>query len=266
MNTSGAGPPAAAGGMLRVIGRLCGMAAWLVVAITGFYLWTLTHRSNPKSGRNPWPRRFLGGIARIAGVRIRAMGRPAAGRLMMLANHVSWIDIPALARTTGTAFVAHDGLAGVPLLKWLCEMNDTIFIARHDRTTVGAQIDALRAALIARGTITVFPEGTTSDGTALGPFKSSLLAAFDRPLLDATGSEEWTVQPVWLDYGRLAADIAWVGEEPGVTNFKRILARALPLDLTIHFLEPLSAAALADRKTMAGAAHRAIVQAMSALV
>ncbi len=177
----------------------------------------------------------------------------------MLANHVSWIDVAALAGATGTAFVAHDGLASLPLLKWLCEMNDTVFVARHDRASIGTQIAALRKALAEKGTLTVFPEGTTSDGTALLPFKSALLAAID-PLAQGI-----TVQPVWFDYGALTTAIAWVGAEPGVTNFKRILARAGPLELTIHFLEPLRAEALANRKTMTTAAHQAIAQAMTAL-
>jgi 1-acyl-sn-glycerol-3-phosphate acyltransferase len=238
--------------MLRMTVRLMAMAVWLAVTLIGYHLckWLRAH--------NPWPRRFLFGIARIAGVRLRTTGRPAPGRLLMLANHISWIDVAALAGATGTAFVAHDGLASVPLLKWLCEMNDTIFIARHDRTSIGTQIAALRRALAERGTLTVFPEGTTSDGTALLPFKSALLAAID-PLAQGV-----TVQPVWIDYGAQTTAIAWVGDEPGVANFKRMLARAEPIALTIHFLEPLAATTLANRKTMTTAAHRAISQAMTA--
>jgi 1-acyl-sn-glycerol-3-phosphate acyltransferase len=239
--------------MLRITGRLTAMAGWLAISLIMFHLWKLV------PVRNPWPRLFLGGMAHIAGVRVRAIGHPAPGRLLLLANHVSWIDVAALAGATGTAFVAHDGLAGVPLLKWLCEMNDTIFIARHDRASIGDQIAALRRALAEKGTMTVFPEGTTSDGTALLPFKSALLAALD-PLAQGI-----TVQPVWMDYGALATAIAWVGAEPGVANFKRILARAEPLALAIHFLEPLPATALANRKTMATAAHQAITQAMTPL-
>lgn len=234
-----------------MIGRLIAMAGWLVVAVIGFYAWKLTGRANP------WPRRFLAGIARIAGVRIRTSGQLAAGRLMMLANHTSWIDIPTLAQATGAAFVAHDGLARVRLLKWLCDMNGTIFITRDHRSTIAAQVDIVRAALTDRSAITIFPEGSTSDGTALPPFKSALLASLD-PL-----PEGIAVQPVWLDYGRLVADIAWVGEESGAANFLRILARTQPIDLTIHFLEPLAAAALANRKSMASAAHQAIVNAMA---
>jgi len=236
-----------------MIARLIAMAGLLAAAVIGFHVWKWI------GARNPWPRRFLAGIAGIAGVRIRTTGSAAPGRLLILANHVSWIDIPALAAATGTAFVAHDGLAGVPLFKWLCEMNDTVFVARHDRASIAAQIEALRTALSEKSAITVFPEGTTSDGTELLPFKSSLLAAID-PLVQGI-----TVQPVWLDYGPQAPAIAWVDEEPGVSSFLAILSRAEPVELTIHFLEPLTAPELVNRKTMAAAAREAIAAAMAAV-
>ena len=70
------------------------------------------------------------------------------------------------------------------------------------------------------------------------------------------------VQPVLLDYAD-APDIAWVGEEHGLDNFKRILARARPLRLTIRFLPPLEGEALTNRKTMAAAAREAIFGAMA---
>ena len=175
----------------------------------------------------------------------------------MLVNHVSWIDIPALAGVTGTAFVAHDGLAGVPLIKWLCAMHGTVFVARHDRASIGDQVADLRRALADKPAIALFPEGTTGDGRVLLPFKSSLLGALD-PLPAGLA-----VQPVWLDYGPGAADIAWIGEEPGLDNFKRILARRQPLILTVHFLEPLDAQAVVNRKTMAAAARQAITSAIT---
>src|SRR5690606_30535825 len=93
-------------------------------------------------------------------------------------------------------------------------------------------------------------------GVTLLPFKSSLLSALD-PVPAGIA-----VQPVWLDYGPEVAEIAWVGEEPGLDNFLRILARSRPVDLTVHFLPPLTGGALADRKAMAAAAREAIVAAM----
>jgi hypothetical protein len=68
------------------------------------------------------------------------------------------------------------------------------------------------------------------------------------------------VQPVLLDYGPEAASIAWVGEEHGLDNFMRILARRRPVELTVHFLTPLSGDALTNRKTMAAAAREALLR------
>jgi 1-acyl-sn-glycerol-3-phosphate acyltransferase len=202
-----------------------------------------------------WPRVFLSAIGLIAGLQVRVAGRPTEGALL-LANHVSWLDIPALAQVTGSAFVAHDGLAAFPFLKWLCEMNDTVFIARHDRASVAEQVRQVRTAMDQHGSLTLFPEGTTSDGTGLLPFKSSLLTAL-APLPPGA-----VVQPVMLAYDE-AARIAWVGDEHGIDNFKRILARTRPLRLTLVFLAPLEGAALADRKAISAAARARIAEAMS---
>lgn len=202
-----------------------------------------------------WPRVFLSAIGMIAGLHLRIEGKPHKGALL-LANHVSWLDIPALAHATGSAFVAHDGLAAYPFLKWLCEMNDTVFIARHDRASIAEQVRQIRAAMAQRGFLTLFPEGTTSDGTGLLPFKSSLLSALD-PLPAGVA-----VQPVLLAYED-AARMAWVGEEHGADNFKRILARLRPIRLTLVFLPPLQGAALADRKAISAAARNQIGAALA---
>ncbi|MFC0590560.1 lysophospholipid acyltransferase family protein [Novosphingobium aquiterrae] len=235
----------------RVTLRLAAMAALLLVCIPFYYAWAILRMTNP------WPRIFLGGVATIAGVEIKTAGVKPRGPTFMLANHVSWIDIPALSRITGSAFVGHDGLASMPVLKWLCRMNDTVFVARHDRTSVADQVEQVRHAMTDTHALTIFPEGTTSDGTGLLPFKSSLLSAFE-PLPAGI-----CVQPVLLDYGPDAAQIAWVGEEHGLDNFLRILARRRAVEVTIHFLPQLRGAQLTNRKTMAQAAREAILQALA---
>jgi len=238
-------------GWVRVAVRLALMLALLLACVPLYYLFRLLHLANP------WPRLFLAGVARIAGVRITYRGAKAPGGVFLLSNHVSWIDIPALAAASGSAFVGHDGLAAMPLLKTLCEMNDTVFIARHDRASVAHQVAAVRTALSDTGALAIFPEGTTSDGTGLLPFKSSLLSAIE-PLPAGIA-----VQPVLLDYGPEAAGIAWVGEEHGLDNFLRILARRRPVELTLHFLPALAGEALANRKTIAQAAREAILRALA---
>lgn len=229
--------------------RLVLMLVMLVVCAPLHLIWRML------GGGRWWPRVFLSSIGMIAGLHLQIEGRPAKGAFL-LSNHVSWLDIPALAHATGSAFVAHDGLAAFPFLKWLCEMNDTVFIARHDRASIADQVVQVRAAMDHRSNLTLFPEGTTSDGTGLLPFKSSLLSALD-PLPDGI-----SVQPVLLAYED-AARIAWVGEEHGLDNFKRILARLRPIRLTMHFLPPLAGEALADRKAIAAAARTEIATAFA---
>lgn len=211
----------------------------------------LYYLATPFRGRNPVPRWFLRTIAAIAGVRLRTRGEHPGQRSFFVANHVSWIDIPAMAGTTGSAFIAHDGLARIAPLRWLCGLNDTLFVARHERRSVATQIQQVRTALHQTGALTIFAEGTTSHGGETLPFKSSLLSALE-------GDLAIPVQPVWLDYGADTAAIAWVGDEPGLDNVLRILARIRPVELTIHFLPALCDDDRSDRKRMAHAARNAI--------
>jgi len=198
------------------------------------------------------PPLFLATMGRLAGLRVRTEGSARPGALL-LANHVSWLDILALAGSSRARFVAHSGLTVHGGLKWLCEQNDTVFVTRDRRGSVAAQVEQVRAALGKRPLV-IFPEGTTNDGLSLRPFKSSLLSAVE-PL-----AGEVPIQPVALDY-RDAGDIAWYDAEPGMTNVRRVLAKP-GVDLTIRYLDPLSGEALANRKAMTAAAQEAIAGAL----
>jgi 1-acyl-sn-glycerol-3-phosphate acyltransferase len=237
-------------GRLAIVVRVTMLALWLCACVPLYYVWRALRLPNP------WPRFFLGGVAWLAGVQVVIAGERVRRGAFLLANHVSWLDIPVIAGACGSAFIAQDGLASFRALRWLCEMNDTVWVARHDRSSVAQQVKTVRAAIRDTGALTIFPESTTSDGSGILPFKSSLLAALD-PL-----PEGIVVQPVWLDYGVNAAEIAWIGAEPGLDNFKRLMARLQPIRLTVHFLPPLTGVALANRKTIAAAARSAILHAM----
>lgn len=230
----------------RIVPRLLALAAWLAICLIAYAGERLLLRS-PRI-----PPLFLAGAGWICGVRTRSLGPRPQGSAILIANHVSWLDIPILARATGAAFVAHEGLAAIGPMRWLCEMNDTVFIARERRTTVADQVGKLRAALAGGRPLVLFAEGTTGEGTSIRPLKSSLLAAID-PAPDNT-----TVQPVLLDYGPEAAGIAWVGEEPGLANFLRILTRRRAIPVSVHFLAPLTGVALNGRKAVARAAQSAL--------
>ena len=228
------------------------MLAALIACLAIFLVWRIFTR------HTPWPRLFLKTIGRIAGAKVSVIGNPLSRRTIILANHVSWLDIPVLGGITGTAFVAHSGLRANRVLTWLCGLNDTVFITRHQRRSVHGQVDQVRTALADMGALTIFPEGTTSDGTGLLPFKSSLLSALE------PAPEGIIVQPVWIDYGPDSAALAWVGNESGLANALRLMARSSPLAVTVHFLEPFAPAEAGCRKGIASLTQARILAAMGA--
>jgi 1-acyl-sn-glycerol-3-phosphate acyltransferase len=204
----------------------------------------------------PWlvPPTYLCGLGWLAGLRFEAEGKPRPHALL-LANHLSWLDILALAAASRTAFVAHAGLSVSPALKWLCDQNGTVFVSRDRRQTVAEQVAQVREALGERR-LTIFPEGTTADGHALLPFKSALLSAVGQLPANVP------VQPVALIYDEAEA-IAWIGGEPGLVNAFKVLARSRPVHLTLRFLPPLVGAALTDRKAIAAAVRQTIARELA---
>jgi 1-acyl-sn-glycerol-3-phosphate acyltransferase len=179
------------------------------------------------------------------------------GDSFIIANHVSWVDILALGGATGSAFVAHDGIAGWPVIGWLAAQNNTVFVARDRRGALNSQLDALRAALAGHQPVALFPEGTTSDGAGLLPFKPSLLAVLLPP------PRSVRIQPVHIDYGPATADIAWHSDEGAGANAKRLLERKGRLDVTLRFLEPFDPAICPDRKILAAMSQQRIAASIA---
>ena len=172
-------------------------------------------------------------------------GTPVKRDVLYIANHVSWLDILTLSGHTGCAFVAKADMIDWPILGWMASLNNSVYVARDNRLDVGAQKVAIQTALLTSQPIALFPEGTTANGRELLPFRSSLLATVAPP------PSGITIQPVAIDYGAIAPDIAWTDDESVGVNALRIMGRKDRLDVTLHFLEPLDHADFADRKAMA---------------
>jgi 1-acyl-sn-glycerol-3-phosphate acyltransferase len=207
---------------------------------------------------SPWPRRFLTWVGRRAGLRPRIVGSPWEGPSLIVANHVSWLDIMLVAEASGAAFVSRDDVARWPVIGWLARQNDTVFVARSERRSVHGQTDALRRALSTGRPIALFPEGTTDGGPNVLPFRASLLQAV------FPASPGLKVQPVAIDYGAAGDDIAWVGGESASDNARRVLSRRGAIPVTLRFLDPIDPAGLPDRKRLAQAARDAIVASLGA--
>jgi 1-acyl-sn-glycerol-3-phosphate acyltransferase len=237
-------------GKIRLAVRLAGLLIALIALVPVHYIWRIFAYGSPI------PKLFLHIAARIAGARVKRIGTPIRRDVFYISNHVSWVDILAIAGATGTAFVAKAELGEAPLVGWLCRLNRTLFVKREDRLGVAGQIDALREALADNWSITVFPEGTTTDGHSLLPFKSAMLKVLEPP------PEGVMVQPVFLDYGDVAEWIGWIGDEGGLNNFMRVLARRGSFELRMHFLPPFSPADHPGRKAIAARAREEIEAAL----
>lgn len=244
----GESTPISVAGWLRLTMRVAALALALLVCVPLHYLYRLFAYGSP------FPRLFLGLAARIAGARVERIGVPLRRDVFFIANHVSWIDILALAGASGTAFVAKHELGQAPVVGWLSRLNRTVFVQRENRLGVAEQINALREALEDNWSITVFPEGTTTDGRSLLPFKTSMLSVLEPPPPGVL------VQPVLIDYGPVGEEIGWIGEESGLNNARRILARKGRIPVRLHFLEPFSPEEFRGRKAI-GARARAAIEA-----
>jgi 1-acyl-sn-glycerol-3-phosphate acyltransferase len=237
-------------GWVRLWTRTLALALGLRLIVPCHYIYRVI------SYGSPFPKWFLAYATWVVGARVQRHGTPLRRDVFFIANHVSWVDILALAGASGTAFVAKAELASSPLVGWLAGLNRTVFVQREDRLRVADQINALREALMDNWSVTVFPEGTTTDGHSLLPFKSSMLSVLEPPPPGVL------VQPVVLDYGRVAEWIGWIGEEGGLNNFKRVMARPGSFPLAVHFLEPFSPAEHRGRKAVSNEARKRIEETL----
>ncbi|KZX87278.1 acyl-phosphate glycerol 3-phosphate acyltransferase [Erythrobacter sp. HI0037] len=237
---------------VRFILRTLGILIGLLVSVPLHYFYRVFAYGSP------FPMLFLRFTAWVVGARVKIHGTPLRRDVFFIANHVSWVDILSLAGATGTAFVAKYELSQVPVIGWLCRLNRTVFVKRENRMGVAEQINALKEALADNWSVTVFPEGTTTDGKSLLPFKSSMLSVLEPPPPGVL------VQPVMLDYGPVSEFIGWIGEEGGLNNAMRIMGRRGSFPLHITYLEPFSPEEYHGRKAIAARARGEIEAALAA--
>jgi 1-acyl-sn-glycerol-3-phosphate acyltransferase len=236
--------------MHRLVLRSAAILLGVLVCVPLHYLWKLFGR------RSRWPRRFLWWVGYAAGMRTRILGTPLPSHVLFAANHLSWMDIMIMAGATGTAFVSKAEIGRTPVVGWMANMNNTVYVERRDRAAAGSQAEALRASLATGQPVTLFPEGGTDGGVDTLPFRASLFSSLFPPL------DGVKVQAVAIDYGAAGADIAWTGDEPALTNVKRVLSRRGATTVTLHFMPPMDPADFEDRKDVANTAQAQVVAAL----
>lgn len=241
-------------------------AGWLRVLIRGGVLGTLVFGclgllllvrliERPVFGQSrpvtPWITRF---VCRNA-FRVLGMGFVTQGALMreqgaVVANHSSWLDIFSLNARKRIYFVSKDEVAGWPGIGWLARATGTVFI-RRDPREARRQTEVFRDRLRLGHKLLFFPEGTSTDGQRVLPFKTTLFAAFFTEELKATTH----IQPVSVKYiaprGEDARFYGWWGDMDFGTHLLKTLSAPCQGAVHVTYHPPVRVADFADRKALA---------------
>ena len=188
----------------------------------------------------------------LLGIGYATQGDPMRGAGAVVANHASWLDIFALNARKRIYFVSKSEVAGWPGIGWLARATGTVFI-RRDRRDALSQIALFRDRLQAGHKLLFFPEGTSTDGLQVLPFKPTLFAAFLDPALRA----DLQVQPVTLRYcapaGADARFYGWWGDMEFGAHLLATLAARCQGGVTVIYHPPVQVRDYTDRKALARA-------------
>lgn len=170
-------PPRSFARGARLVRRGLALVLWTGALFAG---WVLGAPLALLTGR-PWAwrarvqRGWSRGLCRILGVRLSVAGPPPRGSFLLVANHLSYLDVIVLGGLMPCAFVAKSEIARWPVIGFLARAMGTLFVERENRRALGA-LNRRLAARLARGeTLVLFPEGTSSSGERVLPFRAALL-------------------------------------------------------------------------------------------
>jgi 1-acyl-sn-glycerol-3-phosphate acyltransferase len=215
------------------------------------------------------PRWWFACLRRALGIQVEVMGTPrSGGGTLFVGNHVSHYDIVLLGSLLQARFIAKDEMAGWPGMRLIGGLAQTVYISRRQRDAA-AVAAALAAQLRPDHDLVLFPEGTTSSGEQVAPFKSSLFGLF---LGRSAGAQPWMVQPftqevVAVDGHALSAGgdrsaYAFHGNMRAGAHVKHFLALS-GAKVRVTFHPPIRIAADADRKALALQLHDIVASGLS---
>ncbi|WP_328941137.1 1-acyl-sn-glycerol-3-phosphate acyltransferase [Streptomyces sp. NBC_00250] len=206
----------------------------------------------PAATRLALVRSWMRAVVRAFGVHVRYEGAaaPAGGPLLVVANHVSWLDIPLIAAALPGRMVAKSEVRRWPVLGTLAALGGTLFIDRDGLRALPGTVRTMAGVLAGGGRVVVFPEGSTWCGRERGRFRPAAFQA----ALDAGCA----VQPVRIDY-RPTDAAAYVGDDPLGSSLWRVVSTRR-LTAVVRLREPLPGALYPDRRALAAAAQRAVAR------
>jgi 1-acyl-sn-glycerol-3-phosphate acyltransferase len=211
-------------------------------------------------------------VCRLVGVRLHIDGAVARDHgVLLISNHVSWLDITVLSAVAPVSFVAKQEVASWPFVSWLAKLQRSVFVDRNRRASVKETTNAVIERLNAGERVVLFAEGTSSDGNQVLPFKSSLFAAVEPNGHTDRGHVLQTVAIVYTRVYGLPMNrqqrpaIAWYGDMDMVSHAWGVL-KGGPIDVHVRFGKPVSMAIVGNRKKLADHAHQRVRSDFSRLL
>ncbi len=222
-------------------------------------------------GYKAWPHLVHRSICFALNIKVKTIGAPLDGPpTLFVSNHVSWIDIVVLGHVMKACFIAKKDMIEWPVLGYLSTLQRTIFVNRERRTDVVAQRREMQERIHNGDNLILFPEGTTSDGGRVLPFKSALFGVTEKAMhleVDDHGHiPELMVQPVTLVYKKInnlptiranRHSVAWIGDVEIGDHLKGVL-NLLKVEVEVHFHEPVSRNIFKTRKELSAYCQRTI--------
>ena len=245
-------------GSLKMLGRALLVFAWTMLLLPIQLI--LIGRNG--QAKRALPLRYWSGVAKLIHLDLNVIGTPAdaSGRpVVFVSNHSSWLDIIALGAVLPGCFIAKGEIASWPLISWVANAGRTIFVSRSRHSTARER-EALESRLEAGDNLILFPEGTTSDGARVMPFRSSFLAI-------AESKAKPLVQPVTIVYDRLdwlpvcrrnRPLISWYGDMDIGSHYARVGQHELRATIIID--KPIDPDATEDGKKLGRKALSATIE------
>lgn len=244
---------------LRVARRGVPLSVWVFGGLAVHL--TVRMVEQPLHGpRRPWTPHITQTVCRgafvLMGMRYRTIGAPIEGPGAVVSNHASWLDIFALNARKRIYFVAKREVQGWPGIGWLARATGTVFI-RRDRREAKEQVEVFRERLRLGHKLLFFPEGTSTDGLRVLPFKPTLFAA-----LDDASLRDLRVQPVTLAYhapdGRDPRFYGWYADMAFTAHLLAVLTEPNPGGVTVRYHAPVTLSEHGNRKALAAALESAV--------
>lgn len=241
---------------VRFFFRVLSFIVWFSILIIPFLLARWPYPEAAKGIAKLWNK----GACYIVGLKVNSFGDFSHNKpLLIISNHTSYLDIPVLGSICSFSFISKKEVMAWPVIGWLAKMCDTVFVERRPIKS-REQVSQLRRCVLGDRKLVLFAEGTTTDGSKVLPFKSSLLEfVFTEGIVD-----EFHIQPVTIlcpdlscssSKTSLDAFYPWYDETSLGVHFFRLLMRKRT-HVNVFFHAPERASFFQGRKELANWAQQ----------